>query len=218
MNRWWRPALSLLVIAQATAAEQFAPEEQKAIENLVTNVVSSCKTQALAQLRQKAAEKTGTAPAWADSMISEDYCDCVGGKVRAAATPELVRAGTSEAKEQMKQAVGAGAKVCAVEQLKGSFLQMCRSMMLDVAKLPNAVSVSAEQQEQVCSCIQSRVNEITGETLAPTLQATVRDYIQWQHAPSEPPTVSPGSMVGTYVECFKSAGLLRTVLDPHPVK
>lgn len=202
------PALASVLLSTSVAAaalERFTPAEAAQVDNLAQNVEQQCKTQAIAELKQKAAESNDP-PTLMDKLTSGDYCGCIGRNIRARATPALVRRGTEADGQKMVQQ---SASDCAAQNFKAGFPAICHSWATALPDRANLSVANPEKMDQACACVQKRVDQITGDTLAETTRQTIGDYERYRRNPEEPQQWSPMSVMGSYMTCFKEAGLVR---------
>ncbi len=171
------------------------PGELAQVNAVADGLVQQCKTQVLPALKDHVANSSSSAPpGWVAKLTPESYCTCLGTRVRSALTPEALRTGTQADGEAL---VKKAANACAVENFKTAFPQICRSWSEQPA---------AAAQSQACACVQTRVDQVTGDTLAETVKETVADYVRWQRDHSLPLQAGPFSLMSTYIQCFKDAG------------
>lgn len=206
------PALVGILLSTAVAAaapDKLTAAETAQVDNLAQNVEQQCKTQAVAELKKKAAESHE--PAMTDKLTSGDYCGCIGRNIRARATPALVRRGTAADGQKMIQQ---SASDCAADNFKATFPATCHSW---ASALPGGAIPSAatpEKMDQACACVQKRVDQITGETLAETTRQSVADYERYRRNPDQPQQWGPMSIMGSYMGCFDQAGLTHRQGEP----
>jgi len=187
------------LIGAPAFAEQVAdltPAETAQVNSMADSVEQQCKTQVVTQLKDRAAKANDSAtPSWVAKLTSGDYCTCIGHRIRAGLTPAQVRKGTQADGEAL---VKNSANACAVDHFKATFPDICRSW---------SEGAPTTQQAQACTCVQKRVDQITGDTLAETVKQTVGDYVRWQHHRDAPLEAGPSSLMSSYLACFKEADL-----------
>ena len=206
----WALVLSSNLTAIAIA-QGLTQEESTQVEKLVSNVVGICQAQALPQIKANAVAATSAGvPEWVNHVPSGDYCTCVGTRVRAGSTPEMERQGSEDDGQKL---IRDSANFCAAKSFQESFPQICSAMLYEPSTSVPSGPISVDQQKAACSCIQARVNQISGDTLTPTIRDTVQDYVRWQRTPGEPASSSTYSMIHTYAQCFRSAGIERPRRD-----
>lgn len=191
------------------ATPPLTAQEQAQVDTMVSNVVKGCMDYETAH--RKSLSSSG-APNAAIPSDPKPYCDCVGQRLRAGATPEFVRGGAPDRGPKLSAAASSH---CAAEQFKQTFPQVCKGMMRDFSALHRSQAVPQEKQDQACACIQVKVDEVNGETFPTVAKSTFEDYQRWQRAPSAPVVESPGSLIGTYLRCFQQAGVTSAPVAPR---
>ena len=203
--RHWFGGLSLtlaLAAAVPTASHADPPagltaREAAQVKAMADGAEQQCTAQATAQLTQQAAKADGATPSWVSHLTSGNYCKCLGQRIQAGSTPALVRTGTQADGQAL---VKNSANACAVDSLKATFPEVCRSW---------SQTLPTEQQTRACGCVQARVDQVTADTLAETVKQTVGDYVRWQKHPTDPFNAGPASLLGTFRTCVDQAAAAR---------
>jgi hypothetical protein len=192
---------------KAGSADAFSASEASQVDQMINGIRNACEAGAFASIKAKAAANNGgTVPDWAQKLTSPDYCNCTAERVKSAITPNLVRHGSAADGEKLSQGA---AQYCAARVYRQSFPGFCHSMLTSLAARTPEGAIPAEQEATACSCMQRRADQTTGENLAATLQATTRDYRNWQRAPNDNLSSDPDSMMGAFLACLTGAGITR---------